>query len=405
MGWVTADAPTRSELDACISCGLCLPVCPTFRLTGDEAASPRGRLAAMSAVAEGELAVDDDFADAMGFCLQCRACEVVCPSMVPFGRAMEGARAEIGAQLPSRQRSVRAGLLGRTLGSRASMRMATVGAAAAQHLRLDRVLPGPLDRMKGMRPLPVMGGSSVGTVAEPDGVPAGTAALLAGCVMDHWFSGVHLATIELLRRGGYRVEVPKSQTCCGALAAHDGAAEETRALVERNVAAFAGYDVVVSDAAGCTAHLKELQHWTARGDELSSRVRDVTEIVAELIARGALPLLDEPRGEVAVQDPCHLRHAQRIVDAPRDILRAAGYIPVEIDPIGMCCGAAGVYMVLHPDTSDTLGLQKADQIRMAGPTLVASANPGCEMQLRSHLGPDFRIAHPVELYYEALSDT
>ncbi len=103
-----------------------------------------------------------------------------------------------------------------------------------------------------------------------------------------------------------------------------------------------------------------------------------------------------------MQDPCHLRHAQRIVAAPRQILAAAGYTPVEIDPVGMCCGAAGVYMVLHPETSEVLGLQKADQIRTAGPSLVASANPGCEMQLRSHLGPDFRIAHPVELYHEAL---
>ena len=405
MGWVTEHAPTQAELDACISCGLCLPVCPTFRLTGEESASPRGRLTAMSAVAENELAVDEVFADAMGFCLQCRACEVVCPSMVPFGRAMEGARAEVAAQLPTRSRKVRGSLLGRTLASRGTVRTATVGAAMAQRLRLDAVMPGPLGRMKGMRPLAVRGNGVVGAVVEPAGSERGTAALLAGCVMDSWFAPVHEATIELLRRAGYRVEVPAAQTCCGALAAHDGAVEETRDLADRNVAAFAEYDVVVSDAAGCTAHLKELRHWSPGGAELSSRVRDVTEIVAALIAEGALPTLEADRGEVAVQDPCHLRHAQRIVAEPRRILEAAGYTPVEIDPIGMCCGAAGVYMVLHPETSDVLGLQKADQVRAAGPALVASANPGCEMQLRSHLGPDFRIAHPVELYYEALHGT
>lgn len=402
MGWVTEHAPTRSELDACISCGLCLPVCPTFRLTGEESASPRGRLAAMSAVAENELAVDEVFADAMGFCLQCRACEVVCPSMVPFGRAMEGARAEIAAQLPSAGRRVRRSLLGKALGSRPAVKTATAGAAVAQRLRLDRVLPGPFERMRGLRPLAVTGDSVAGTTAEPAGEARGSIALLAGCVMDSWFAPVHIATIELMVRAGFRVEVPKSQTCCGALAAHDGAVAETEALASRNVAAFAGYDIVVSDAAGCTAHLKELQHWDAGGAELAARTRDVTELVAELIADGSLPTLGGDRGEVAVQDPCHLRHAQRIVAAPRQILAAAGYTPVEIDPVGMCCGAAGVYMVIHPDTSDALGRQKAEQIREAGPSLVASANPGCEMQLRAQLGPSFRIAHPVELYYEAV---
>lgn len=358
----------------------------------------------MSAVSEDELAVDEVFAEAMGFCLQCRACEVVCPSMVPFGRAMEGARIEIAAQLPTRGRAVRRTLVGKTLASRGSVRSATVGAAIAQRLRLDGALPGPLARMKGMRPVGLGGASSVGIVAEPDGEVVGSVGLLAGCVMDAWFNPVHVATIELLRRAGYRVEVPKAQTCCGALAAHDGAADEARSLARRNTAAFADYDLVVSDAAGCTAHLKELQHWAADGSALGERVRDATELIASLIEEGRLPMLEADRGEVAVQDPCHLRHAQRIVAEPRRILRAAGYTPVEIDPIGMCCGAAGVYMVLHPETSDVLGMQKADQVRAAGPALVASANPGCEMQLRSHLGPDFRIAHPVELYHEALLD-
>ncbi len=404
MGWVTEHAPTRAELDACISCGLCLPVCPTFRLTGQESASPRGRLAAMSAVADNELAVDEVFADAMGFCLQCRACEVVCPSMVPFGRAMEGARAEIAVQLPTVGRRVRAGLLGKTLASRPTIRAATAGAALAQKLGVDRWLPGPMQRARGLRPLAGHATSSLGTVAEPDGRPRGTAALLAGCVMDAWFAPVHGATIELLRRAGYRVEVPREQTCCGALAAHDGAVAATEAMVQTNVAAFAGYDVVVADAAGCTAHLKDGDQWAEGGADLAARTKDVTELVAALVAEGSLPTLADDRGEVAVQDPCHLRHAQRIVSAPRQILAAAGYTPVEIDPVGMCCGAAGVYMVLHPETSNVLGMQKADQVRAAGPSLVASANPGCEMQLRSHLGPDFRIAHPVELYLEAMLD-
>jgi len=401
MPWVTAHAPTQAELDACITCGLCLPVCPTFRLTGDEAASPRGRLAAMAAVADGLEVVDDTFAGVMGFCLQCRACEVVCPSLVPFGRAMEGARAEIAAQRRGVGAALRRLAVGKVvLGNRRLLAATAMAAAALQRIAGPRL--ARRGRLAGLRRLPLRPASIIGEVRAPGGTPIGRAAVLAGCVMDPWFGPVHEATFELLRRAGYLVEVPASQTCCGALAAHDGAAAAAEAMAERNIAAFAGYDVVVADAAGCSAHLKQLGHWGQGGEELAGRVRDVTELVAGLIDAGRLPELSGDLGEVAVQDPCHLRHAQRIVTEPRRILEAAGYRPVEIDPGGTCCGAAGLYTLLQPETATLLGLQKADQLRRTGPTLVASANPGCEMQLRTRLGPDFRIAHPVELYWEAL---
>ncbi len=403
MGWVTGDAPTSAELDACITCGLCLPVCPTFRLTGDETASPRGRLAAMSAVADGASAVDETFEEIMGLCLVCRACEVVCPSLVPFGRAMEGARAEITAQRPSTTRRARHSVLGAGLGRRGLVGAASSAAAVGQRVGLDRVAPGPLGRMRGMRRIPVRSAGVVGTRRPAEGERIGSAALLAGCVMDRWFGPVHQATIAVLARAGYDVEVPEQQTCCGALAAHDGAAAEARAHASRNVAAFSGYDLVVGDAAGCSAHLKGYGHWAGEaGAELAARARDVTEVVAGLIDEGRLPQASEDRGEVAIQDPCHLRHAQRIVDAPRRILRAAGHTPVEIDSRALCCGAAGIYMALQPEMSDELGALKAEQVRATGVTLVASANPGCEMQLRSQLGAGYRIVHPVELYWESI---
>src|SRR5690606_37738626 len=230
----------------------------------------------------------------------------------------------------------------------------------------------------------------------------GTAALLAGCVMDPWFEGVQKAAIELLVRAGYRVVVPENQTCCGALAAHAGAAAEARRLAERNVDAFAGDDLVVATAAGCSAHLVEYGHWAQDGDDLARRSRDVTMVVADLIERGELPRLESDLGPVAVQDPCHLRHAQRETRAPRTILAAAGYTPVDVDPTGMCCGAAGIYSLLHPETSRQLGENKAAEVATTGSTLVASANPGCEMQLRQHLDGWYRVAHPIEIYLEAL---
>lgn len=401
MGWTTEHAPLWDDLNGCIQCGLCLPVCPTFRLTGQETASPRGRLTAMSAVALG-MPVDDRFAGMMGLCLQCRACETACPSFVPFGRAMEGARAEVAAQAPGAGRRMRRLVTTRLLRSRGALRFLTRLAGAARRTGLHRLAPRPVRAsLSGLRPpsrrlRPV--------AARPAaGAARGRAALLSGCVMDVWFPEVHEAAADLLARAGYEVIVPPAQTCCGALAAHDGWADEARRMAEVNRDAFREADLVVADAAGCGAHMKEYGHWTEGGEELAAKTADITEVVAEAIADGRLPRLAEGGREVAVQDPCHLRHAQRITDQPRAVLAAAGLRPVEIDPGGQCCGAAGLYSVLEPEMSAMLGRAKADQVRVSGADTVASANPGCEIQLRTFLGGEVRVAHPVELYREALA--
>jgi glycolate oxidase iron-sulfur subunit len=200
---------------------------------------------------------------------------------------------------------------------------------------------------------------------------------------------------------GYTVRVPAAQSCCGALAAHDGAAEEAVRLAAANMAAFADVALVVVTAAGCGAHLKEYAHWTEGGQELAARTKDITEVVAEAIADGRLPTLGEEREPVAIQDPCHLRHAQRITAEPRAVVAAAGHPVVEIDLAGFCCGAAGIYSILEADMSVELGRRKAAQVQASQAGIVASANPGCEMQLRTHLGPGIRVAHPIELYAEA----
>lgn len=402
MGWQTDHAPRQEELDACVTCGLCLPKCPTFRLTGSESASPRGRLAAMSAVASGIAVVDERFDEIMSFCLQCRACEPVCPSVVPFGRAMEGARAEIAVQVPSRDRSVRRRLLGRRgLGNRALIRVVSSLAAIAQRLRFDKLPIRVTGRLSGLRKLPLRPRSHLGINRGAAGERVGRVALLTGCVQDPWFGDVNATAVELLSLAGYEVHAPVAQSCCGALAAHDGAVAEAEALASLNAAAFSDYDLVVATAAGCSAHLAGYGEWADGGDEIASRARDVTVVIAEAIASGRLPRLPERNQEVAIQDPCHLRHAQRVIDEPRAIVAAAGYTPVEIDPDGMCCGAAGIYVLTNPAASDQLGSQKADQVRSTGATLVASANPGCEMQLRTNLGTGYQVKHPIEIYAEA----
>jgi len=400
MVWITPEAPAPLELAQCVGCGLCLAVCPTYRLTADETASPRGRLAAMAAVADGIVGIDDAFDEVIGFCLQCRACQVVCPALVPFGKMIEGVRAEINVHKPSFARRARTRVLGRWVAMPRLIRLGVGAADVVRRAGLGRWMPKLL---AGLRPSARV--EFRGREFAAVGPERGTAALLLGCVMESGFSQIHVATIETLRRAGYRVVVPPSQTCCGALAAHEGAALDARRLAQRNVAAFSGADIVIADAAGCSSHLKEYGHWAGEGGaDLASRVRDVTEVVAGAIEAGWLPASNIDRGPVAVQDPCHLRHAQRIVDQPRIVLRAAGYRIVELDEDGLCCGAAGAWGLLHPEASDALAELKASQVRQAGSTIVASANVGCEMQLRAHLEGWYRVAHPVELYWEAVVD-
>ncbi|MGQ0849410.1 MAG: (Fe-S)-binding protein [Actinomycetota bacterium] len=399
--WVTERAPTQTELATCVQCGLCLPHCPTFRLTGLETASPRGRIAAMRAVADGVIALDAEFEEVMTFCLNCRACEAVCPSFVPFGRVMEGARAELTAQRPSSQRRLRHFLLGRVLPQTALVRLATFFAVYAQRTGLVGWLKGGVGRSaRGLRPLSRRLPRRP-TIAVPS-VVRGTVGLLTGCVMQSWFAGVNQAAVDLLTRAGYQVVVPDQQTCCGALAVHDGDVVDGDRLARRNMAAFAKVDRVVATAAGCSAHLKDYRHLGEEGADLSSRAADITQIVSEAIEAGHLPLIDRASGKVVVHDPCHLRHAQGVTAAPRRILAAAGYQVVEIDPDGICCGAAGVYSLMRPEAAHQLGMDKANQIVTTGVRLVASANPGCDMQIRSHLDRGYRVVHPIELYAEAL---
>ncbi len=391
MAWVTDHHPTRSELDACVQCGLCLPACPTFRLTGRETASPRGRIQAMDAVAKGLVPVDDTFAGLLDFCLGCRACEPVCPGMVPYGRMLEGARAEIEEQVQGRSRL--SGLLaGTALRSRLLRKLSGWSLAAAQRLKLTSLSPRRFRRLvAGARDLRQRGPSIVGYSSGE----ATKVALLAGCIQDEWFRPVNRATVQLLERAGYGVEAPNDQTCCGALAAHSGLTAQAEQMSSQNLDAFAQFDTVVATAAGCSAHLREAG-WEG------TEVLDVTVAIARAVSEGRLPELPPNGKEIAVQDPCHLRHAQRVVDEPRQILVAAGYTVVEIDTVGMCCGAAGLYTINQPEASAQLGEAKAQQVREARTRLVASANPGCEMQLRSYLDSDYEIRHPVEWYAEAI---
>jgi glycolate oxidase iron-sulfur subunit len=353
----------EDELAACVACGLCLPHCPTYRVTGEEGASPRGRIAAMRAVHAGA-AVDDEFVAFMERCVQCRACETACPSSVPFGRLMEGTRATLDQPWTRR--------LGyRLLGRHRTLLAASSLLAVAQRLRfpMPRALPA---RLPVRRRRLVPSGSDVW--------------LFTGCVMDAWQRPVHLAAQRVIEATGAGVAFPGAgAACCGALAAHGGVADLAHRQAEAAIAAMPGDAPIIVDSAGCGAQLKDV----------SARVLDIHEWLASRVA--ALPLRRLPY-RVAVQDPCHLRHVQNAHAAVRQVLAPIVEL-VELDDDGLCCGAGGVYSATQPALASAIRDLKVAAIQRTGAPIVVSANPGCMLHLRA-TGLDVR--HPVELLAEAL---
>ena len=394
------DAPTPADLSLCVACGLCLPHCPTYRLTGEESASPRGRITAMRAVQDGLAETDATFTRFMDLCLACRACEDVCPSHVPFGRLMEGARTQIEPRRSRRARFVRWLGLDVVLPRKKLLWLAAALQPLGVALAPKRVRALVPKRSELFRRLP--------RVTEPRGEAKGTVALLSGCVQDRWFRGANRATIRVLARNGWRVVVPRDQACCGALAAHNGHLATARSLASRNARAFAAADHVLVNAAGCGAHLQDVGHLlgTPEAERLSSRVRDVMAFLADEGVEA--PASNAAFERVAYHDACHALRVQHVREQPRALLRTIPGVEVVDLPRGdVCCGAAGLYNVLEPAMSSELRADKAGAIAATGVRVVASANPGCTMQLASglrELGVDAEVVHPVELLdraYEA----
>jgi glycolate oxidase iron-sulfur subunit len=389
-------------LAPCVHCGFCLPACPTYLATGDEADSPRGRIVLMRALERGEIGVDDAaLVQHLDACLGCRGCEPVCPSGVSYGRGLEAARERLfKSRGLSRQARLVLGLFSRERLWRPLFTLARLFRATG----VPRVLSGSgrLGFAMGMlqASAPRRHPEAPQRRKEPNGHT--TVALFRGCVMDTLFPHVHAATARTLRANGYQViEVP-GQVCCGALHEHAGDRESARTLARQNLAAFAdSADFVVVNSAGCGALLKDYGHLL--GDEgaerLAGRVRDVTELLAEAgpVRGGPLEL------DVAYDAPCHLQHAQWVHDAPLAILRAIPGLRLQVlSSSDRCCGSAGIYSLLRPDMARAVLDSKIESFATAAPRprIIATGNPGCLMQIGAGLataGLDIAVAHPVEL--------
>ncbi len=409
--------PRPEDLSRCVHCGLCLNACPTYLELGIEMESPRGRIALVRGVQEGRIPLTAQVESHFDRCLQCRACEVACPSGVAYGRIMEDTRAAIHSLRGRRPAGrLQTAVLRHVVGRPRVLGLAVGLARLNRSLRLGwlirraRFLPARLrdaDAMLPRRLHPRYPARGRTVTVRARGEHRGRVAMLSGCVMAEIFGPANLATARVLAENGFDVVIPGQQSCCGALHLHDGDREGAKALARRNLRPFlkGGFDALIVNSAGCGSTLKEYgallageQRYEEDARRLGAMTRDVNEFLA------ALPLRP-PRAtlpwSVTYQDPCHLAHAQRIKDAPRAVLRAIPGLELrEMEASDRCCGSAGVYSLLQPELSRALLRRKLDDIDATGAGVVVTANPGCMLQLDWGLrsqGGGRRVLHTVEV--------
>jgi glycolate oxidase iron-sulfur subunit len=393
-------------IETCVHCGFCLQACPTYVNLEDENDSPRGRIVLMRAVVEGEIPLDDlSLQTHIDRCLGCRACETACPSGVPYGQLLEATRATLREVRPTP-------LLGRVvLGIFARKTLLRVMLVVSRIIRATR-LPSLAASIRGRLGFAsAMLASTRLPLPERDydfGMDGtrGVVALLEGCIMSGLFARTNRATRRTLRANDYRVRGAPDQACCGALHAHAGDLAAARTLAKQNIEAFekSGAEFIGVNAAGCGAMMKEYGHllagdpeWADRAANVSARVRDVTELLAAAGPRTGAPL----PVRVTYDAPCHLLHAQRVVTPPLAVLRAIPELTLlPLTDTEQCCGAAGIYNLLEPATSNAVLAPKLRHIASTGADWVATGNPGCLMQIGAGLKlahARARVVHPIDL--------
>jgi len=439
--------PEASLIDKCVHCGFCLPSCPTYLLWGEEMDSPRGRIYLMRSGLEGRAEMTPAFVRHFDACLGCMACVTACPSGVQYGPLIEATRGQIERRYPRRlgDRFFRRALFS-LFPYPGRLRVALAPLALWSALRRDSRSAGTVDRRPdtanqgpaaapstSRRPASADDGlmsrvSAMLTLAPRvtwhsliTRVPERTAALgkrrlsvglLTGCVQRIVFPNVNAASVRVLAAEGCDVIAPREQGCCGALALHAGRLSEARRFARRTIAIFerAGVELVAVNAAGCGSSMKEYgellagdPQWSERARAFAAKVRDISEVLAAL---GPAALRRRLSLRVAYHDACHLAHAQGVRQQPRDLLRS---IPgIELRPIAeaeICCGSAGIYNLVEPATAQQFGDRKIGHVAAAEADVIATANPGCMLQLAAaarRAGRSWPIRHPIEILDEAI---
>jgi glycolate oxidase iron-sulfur subunit len=420
-----------SVLQQCMHCGLCLPTCPTYDATGLERNSPRGRIALMRAIADGNLDASKTFADEMYFCLGCLACETACPAGVEYAHLFELARsdAETSGVLQSTYRDrvrmiVLRGIFTRPwllkLAGRGLWFYRVSGVQwIARRLNLVRFLPSDFRRLEPQTPAAhfMQSNQLIRENEQPDAATRFRVGLLTGCVQDIVFPDVNRDTATVLLANGCAVSTPRNQHCCGSLHAHNGDLETARAMARKNIDAFelGSLDAIITNAAGCGSHLKHYDRlleddpaYRERAVEWSAKLRDIHEWLIEIGFEKPQPSeYPAPAEPVALtyHEACHLCHGQKISAQPREILRSIPGIELrELPEAQWCCGSAGVYNITQPEMSSKLLTRKLGHLQTTKAECVATANPGCMLQLQNGLrqtGDEVTVKHPVSLLAQA----
>lgn len=418
-----------SVVQQCLHCGLCLPTCPTYDATKLERHSPRGRIALMRAIADDQLAPTRTFGEEMYFCLGCLACMSACPAGVNYAELFERARAEVerAGVLRNRRRDLirvlalrwlfgdlrRLRLVGRLLRLYQARWLGLQ--KALRHWGLLRLLPRRLRELEARMPAiaPRFSHQLIPEVLPAHAPRRYVVALLTGCAQDLLFSEVNRDTAEVLAWNGCEVYTPRRQSCCGSLHAHNGELELARDLARRNLDQFPPewFDAIITNAGGCGSHLKHYGRLLADDPAYAVRARlwdqKCKDIHEWLDAIGLRPPRRAPAEPLVVtyHESCHLSHGQRVIRQPRALLAAIpGVRLVELPESNWCCGSAGIYNLTQPEMAGRLLDRKLGHILSTGATVVATANPGCQLQLiqgaQQH-GLHLRVVHPITLLAEA----
>lgn len=417
-----------SVVQQCMHCGLCLPTCPTYDATKLERNSPRGRIALMRSIADGELTTSREFADEMYFCLGCLACMTACPAGVNYAELFEHARAEAESadvlNSPWR-RLIRAVTLKwlfmdhsrlQVLGLLIRLYQSTGLQWFVRHSGVLWLLPKRMRELEAMTP--TVQGQFTDELIAPTTQPVQTkpryrVALLAGCAQDLIFSHVNLDTLEVLRQNGCEVVTPPNQPCCGSLHAHNGEWEDAKALARKQIDLFPPdqFDAIITNAAGCGSHLKhyatllkEDSRYYASAELWDQKVKDIHEWLVEIGFRHPKNK-SAPTQNVTYHEACHLCHGQKITSQPREVLKAIPGLELEELPeSNWCCGSAGIYNIVQPEMANELLDRKLGCIAKTGASVVATGNPGCLLHIQNGVrqqGQDLRLEHPISLLADA----
>src|SRR5258706_1795897 len=418
------DKPQQIDLDKCVHCGLCLNACPTYRELRVEMDSPRGRIYQMAQVSSGAAKISASYIERIELCLACQGCEAACLSGVQYGRLVEAARAEIETTIkrPWLIRLLRFFVFRKLLPSRLNLgilgaMLYLYQASGVKNLvRMLGFLPRRLRNMESLAPEIEIPFSfrHYGKLLKPENAERYRVAFLGGCVANISFARLNDATIRVLLKNGCEVAIPATQTCCGALHVHAGLREGARKLARQNIDALldGNYDAIITNAGGCGSTLKEygelLEHdpaYAEKAHRFSMLVKDVNEFLASIELN---PNMQAVPVTVTYQDSCHLAHGQRIRSAPRKLLGAIPKLELrEMALSDLCCGSAGIYNLVHTDMALSLLRQKMEGVNITGAQVIATANPGCMLQLRAGVrmfGREQTVAHVVELLDQAYSE-